>query len=230
MMRLWRDSYAKRPALSPSAFLSLVTHVVLIGAAVAATSRSGAERSVPENSIVRFLVPPDRPSGQLPQREMIRFVAIAAPPVAPGFSSRPLEEVRPVETIAGRDERDATPMPELHGEDSVYSILDVDSAASRYEWSAAPAYPPRMLENRTEGAVRAEFIVSQDGYADTTSLRILESTHADFTKAVRDALPFMRFKPAKIGGDVVNQLVLQEFRFQLTTAALDTTKTRTRPP
>lgn len=228
MLKRWVATYAKSPTFTPSVVLSGVTHVALIGAAIAGTAH-GAERfrQLPENSIVRFLAPPDRASGQLPQREMSRYVAIAVPAAGSGVSLQAADEVKPPQEIAaGKDERDALPMPELHGEDSVFSVVEVDSAATRYEWSAAPAYPPRMLEKSTEGLVRAEFIVSQDGYADTTTLRILESTHADFTKAVMDALPFMRFKPAKIGKLTVNQLVLQEFRFQVTTAALDSTPIR----
>jgi TonB family protein len=227
MMKPWLDSYAKSATLTPSVTLSIIAHVVLVGAAVAGTARSDADlRILPDNSIVRFLAPPDRGSGQRPQREMVRFVAISVPSVAAGLPTQLTDEVKPLREITGTDARDARPMPELHGEDSVFSIVDVDSAATRYEWSAAPAYPPQMLENRTEGAVRAEFIVSQEGYADTLTLRILASTHPDFTKAVRDALPFMRFKPAKIGREVVSQLVLQEFRFQLATASVDTLKVR----
>jgi TonB family protein len=232
MMKPWLDSFAKSSTLPTSVTLSVAAHVLLIGAAIAATATTDAERPLPENSIARFLAPPDRPSGQQAQREMVRYVAISVPTISPSFSAEPprvLEEVKPLQEIVGRDERDAAPMPELHGEDSVFSILEVDSAASRYEWSAAPAYPPRMLEKRTEGAVRVEFIVLQDGYADTASLRVIVSTHDDFTKAVRDALPFMRFKPAKIGRDIVSQLVLQEFRFQVTTDAPDTLATR-KPP
>lgn len=232
MMKPWVDSYAKNATLPPSVTLSVIAHFILIGAAVAGTASAGTEqRLLADNSIVRFLAPPDRASGQLPQREMIRYVAIAIPATGTGVSLQALETIERLRNVPiGQDQRDAPAMPELHGEDSVFSVVDVDSAATRYEWSAAPAYPPLLLENRTEGFVRAEFIVAQDGYADSMSLRILETTHQDFTKAVRDALPFMRFKPAKLGRQTVSQLVLQEFRFRITTAAADTFKTRRAPP
>ena len=106
-------------------------------------------------------------------------------------------------------------------------VAAVQSAAERYEWSAAPAYPPAMLAQNTQGLVRAEFVVSQEGYVDTLSVRVIQSTHAEFTRAVMDALPFMRFKPAKIGNAVVSQLVAQEFRFEITAVA-DTD--RRKPP
>ena len=60
--------------------------------------------------------------------------------------------------------------------------------------------------------------------ADTTTLRIVEATHPEFAKAVRDALPFMRFKPARIGERTVRQLVQQPFYFRV--AVADTSKAR----
>ncbi|HEY8176816.1 MAG TPA: energy transducer TonB [Gemmatimonadaceae bacterium] len=227
MMKLWLDTYAKSSTLTPSMALSIIAHAVLIGAAVAATVDAGIEdKPLPNNSIVRFLAPPDRPAGQLPQREMVRFVALAVPAPGSGVTPQDVEKIKTEERISGIDQRDARPLPELHGEDSVFSLLEVDSAATRYEWSAAPTYPPTMLAANTEGWVRAEFIVGHDGYADTTSLNILVSTHPDFTKAIRDALPFMRFRPAKIAGKVVSQLVQQEFQFRITTPAADSQKPR----
>jgi TonB family protein len=227
MMKLWLDTHAKSGTLTPSVTLSIVAHTLLIGAAVAATANSGVEdQLVPSKSIVRFLAPPDRASGQRPQREMVRFVAIAIPSPGAGVAPHAIDEIKPLAKISGIDSRDAPPLPELHGEDSVYSVVEVDSAATRYEWSAAPAYPPKMLEKSAEGSVRAEFVVGQDGYADTASLRILVSTHPDFTKAVRDALPFMRFRPAKIGGETVTQLVQQEFQFRITPTVADSQKPR----
>ena len=229
MMKLWLDTYAKSTTQTTSVALSMAAHIVLIAGAVAGTARTAtATRELPENSIVRFMAPPDREAGQMPQREMVRYVAIAVPPLklppVSGGVLQPPEKVK--EVASGRDERDARQLPKLHGEDSVFSVVEVDSAASRYDWSAAPAYPPRMLEKGTEGRVRAEFIVSQEGYVDTTTLQIVETTDDDFTKAVRDALPFMRFKPAKIGKIVVSQRVLQEFRFQITKEQADSLKTR----
>jgi hypothetical protein len=82
-----------------------------------------------------------------------------------------------------------------------------------------------MLEEKQSGFVAAQWIVDEEGYADTTSLVIVAATHPDFAKSVRDALPFMRFRPAKIGTTTVRQLVQQDFTFRITTtAALDTSQ------
>ena len=131
--------------------------------------------------------------------------------------------------LSGAHERDAPLIEELAGADSVFSVIQVDSAASRYEWSAAPSYPPKMLEGKLEGFVAAQWIVDEEKYADTTSLMIVQASHPDFAKSVRDALPFMRFRPAKIGAHTVRQLVQQDFTFRITTTATaDTTKSTKR--
>ena len=53
-------------------------------------------------------------------------------------------------------------------------------------------------------------------YADVTSFTVLKATHPEFVAAVRDALPYMRFSPAKIGPLKVRQLVEQSFSFKIT--------------
>ena len=228
MMKYWREHYHQGPRMAPSVVLSAALHAILIIAAVDATANPNTrDRELPEKSIARFLAPPDREIAQAPQAEMIRYVTIAIPEVPSAKPLADFDHSRQIQQLTHFDERDAAPAPALTGMDSIYSVVQVDSVATRYEWSAAPAYPPRMLEQATEGVVRAEFVVSQTGYVDTTSLRVLESTHPDFTKAVRDALPFMRFKPAKIGTTVVSQLVSQEFFFKI--AAIDSVMTKPKP-
>jgi hypothetical protein len=45
---------------------------------------------------------------------------------------------------------------------------------------------------------------------------VLQSTNTEFTSAVRDVLPYMRFEPARIGPAKVRQLVQQQFTFKIT--------------
>ena len=92
----------------------------------------------------------------------------------------------------------------------------VDSAVVRSQNSAAPAYPVDLLEKHVEGRVLAQYVVDTTGFADPTSLAVLSSTHDLFTRAAREALPYMRFTPAKIGRSKVRQLVEQSFTFRIT--------------
>lgn len=224
MMHPWVRKASENPAARPaSALLSVAAHAVLIGAAVVATATDVGRVLVPEvNVIARFLAPPDR-AGASAQREVARFVAMGpAGALATGDAIKPLEELKPEpEKVAGADELDALLRPRLDGQDSVFTELEVDSAATRYAWSAAPAYPPSMLEAKREGYVKAQWVVDESGYADTASFELVDYTSTEFAKAVRDALPFMRFSPAKFGNRRVRQLVQQEFTFRITSPLPD---------
>lgn len=228
MLQLWLTRYLRPAPMTSGLAGSLVVHTLLVGAAVAATQRDpdAPGQELPPNSIARFLAPPNRSAGQQMQRELVRYVAISVPEGVVADQPRVgvTQTVEPRAT--GLDSVDAPALPDLAGTDSVFSQIEVDSAASRYEWSAAPAFPPAMLAQRQGGFVRAEWVVDEQGTADTTTLWIVESTHPEFSKAVRDALPFMRFRPARIGDRAVRQLVQQPFFFRVTTADADTGKGR----
>jgi TonB family protein len=227
MMRLWVESYAaKTTAASTSAFLSTVTHAVLIGLSVMGTQKAAG---VPEESLanrVYYLPPPDRVPNQYARQERVQWIAVGVP-------TNPVGQFADVPT--GRSElgkrggadpldglklgTDTISLPGLHeiaGADSAFSVLDVDSAVSRHPWSAAPSYPAEMLKKKLEGTVFVRYVVDTSGFADAASFHVLSSTHDDFTAAVRTALPDMRFNPARIGRRRVRQLVEQEFSFKIT--------------
>jgi hypothetical protein len=64
-----------------------------------------------------------------------------------------------------------------------------------------------------QGHVRAEFVVDTAGIPDTTSFRVLETSHPLFTASVRAALPAMRFSSAELDGRKVKQVVAMIFNF-----------------
>jgi TonB family protein len=97
----------------------------------------------------------------------------------------------------------------------VYSMLQVDETVQRYEFSAAPVYPPELSARGTEGKVEASYVVDTMGRVDTTTIRVMQSDHPRFTESVRTALAETRFRPAKRAGKAVRQLVQQRFRFKL---------------
>lgn len=99
--------------------------------------------------------------------------------------------------------------------DSVFTVLGVDSEVVRMDGSAAPAYPNNLLDAGIEGYVEAEFVVDTTGWVDLSSVRILNSTHQDFTASVRLALMGMQFRPAWRGARKVRQLVSQRFSFRM---------------
>jgi TonB family protein len=96
-----------------------------------------------------------------------------------------------------------------------FALLDVDSAAVRDSRSAAPAYPADMEARGVEGLVKVRFVVDSTGLIDVGTIKVLETTNESFARAVRAAMPGMRFRPAMIGGKFVRQLSEQEFAFKV---------------
>ncbi len=78
-----------------------------------------------------------------------------------------------------------------------------------------PRYPDILRSAGVEGVVIVQFVVNEDGSADTSSLKVLRSTHALFQAAVRSAMPNMRFAPAMVKGRPVRQLIEQTFEFNV---------------
>src|SRR5437764_275446 len=67
--------------------------------------------------------------------------------------------------------------------------------------------------------VTARYVVDTTGFADLGSFAVIGPANQSFVNAVREALPYMRFSPAKIGQQKVRQLVEQPFTFRITAPA-----------
>jgi protein TonB len=79
----------------------------------------------------------------------------------------------------------------------------------------APNYPEQLKSAGVTGEVLAQFVVNESGRYEAGTLKILNSSNAQFTAAVKDALPRMRFSAAQIGGKKVQQLVQMPFQFNI---------------
>jgi TonB family protein len=97
----------------------------------------------------------------------------------------------------------------------VYFEYQVEQPVATLPGSPMPAYPADLKAAKVEGEVLAQFVVGPDGLARMATFRVLRSSHALFTDAVRAALPRMQFSAAVLGGRKVAQLVQQPFTFAL---------------
>jgi len=227
MMRLWVNSYSKSTPVVTSATLSLAAHVAIIAAWVIATLPAN---NVPADSIanrVVYIPPPDRAPAERSSGPAVRYVQLAPEGPGTGMGARMMGEARPVtadETVGNKARDSVTAPAEVApappGPDSVFSILEVDTAVVRSANSAAPAYPLKLLTARITGSVSAQYIVDTTGFADTSSFVVIKATHPGFIAAVKEALPYMRFQPAKIGAMKVRQLVEQQFSFHIADTAV----------
>ena len=99
----------------------------------------------------------------------------------------------------------ATPRPS--------SVLE--KPVSQIPGTGSPRYPDALRSSGVEGEVQAQFVVDENGKAETGSFKVLKATNDLFANAVRTALPSMRFYAAEVGGHKVKQLVQQSFQFKL---------------
>lgn len=94
-----------------------------------------------------------------------------------------------------------------------YFAFEVDKHAVEGADNRKPSFPEVLRGKFEAGDVLFAFIVDSAGLADTASVKVLESTDPEFTKAARIALQSYRFIPAEIAGRKVRQHVRLPFRF-----------------
>ena len=231
MLRTLLESRSRRQSNSFGTAASTAIHLVLITVAAygtvaqARTKEDGDDPPV----ILHWRQQPSSPAAPSPRRSStpgaLSSVRVAkAPSLSIDISAR-LPEVNVPLGAIGRDdfagssgfiEGTGNPVTGLgSGEGSgPYDSYEVDIPAAAIS-GAAPAYPASMRAAAIEGEVKAEFVVDKTGHADAGSLRIISATNDLFSAAVRSALPRMRFRPARLRGEPVAQLVQQLFVFRL---------------
>ncbi len=220
MFEPWLRSQYRRPRLRAETMMSVAVHLGLLWVASYRTAPPQETRSSLYNRVY-YLPPPNaRPNSEFSE-EHIQYVETPLPGPTAGSGIR-AEVARAdgnglplIRGDLGRDYLTTPNTPLVIGDDSVYTEIQVDSVVERYYWSAAPQYPPDLLEKNIQGSVRVQYIVDSTGYADTTSLRVVRATNPGFARAVRLALPGMRFSPARIGLRHVSQIVQQDFSFRI---------------
>jgi TonB family protein len=111
--------------------------------------------------------------------------------------------VRAEQVTVGRDEP------------SAYSSSEVERQAAPLPGNRPAEYPAMLRAANVSGEVVLRFVVDTSGRADSSTIRVLQSTHSLFTAAARDALIKMRFQPAERSGRPVRQVAQMPFHFSL---------------
>lgn len=101
-------------------------------------------------------------------------------------------------------------------DNQTYFEFQVEQQVQPYPNNPAPRYPDMLRSAHVEGEVLTQFVVDTLGHADMSTFKVLKSTHELFTASVMNALPNMRFIPARVGGRRVKQLLQMPFQFALT--------------
>jgi protein TonB len=206
----------RRPS-SGANLVSALIHTALIAAAVYATASGAASKVVATAASRAQKVHWVKPAAQ-PE------AAPAKPAPKPKPKARPVAPTKVPTTMPPIDPNaQATPEPEASpavstggsGTPGAFNSFEVDVEVVAITGTVRPIYPEMLRSSGVEGQVIAQFVVNEKGRVDRKTFRVLSSTHDQFSQAVNRALPQMRFKPAKIGGKPVSQLVQQLFVFKL---------------
>lgn len=96
-----------------------------------------------------------------------------------------------------------------------FSLGEVETPAAAIGGNPALPYPEALRSAGVEGSVAVEFIVGSNGRVERGSIRVLQSANPQFSAAVRNYLASARYRPAKVGGKPVRQVVQQSFAFRL---------------
>ncbi|MEO5509564.1 MAG: TonB family protein [Longimicrobiales bacterium] len=208
------ESTPHRQPNNGARLVSAVFHSALIAGAIYVTA-SGASNAVATAATqaekilwVKPSAEPSAPSRPAPKPKARPVVApTKTPTTMPAFDPNAQPTPEPDAGIATN--------PAVGGAPGAFNSFEVDFEVVAIAGTVRPQYPDRLRASGTEGQVIAQFVVNEKGRADRKTFRVLSSTNTLFDDAVSRALPQMRFKPAKIGGKPVSQLVQQLFVFKL---------------
>lgn len=103
-------------------------------------------------------------------------------------------------------------------QDEAYDWRQVTRPAWIVAGNPAPRYPEVLMRKGVQGRVLVTFVVDVDGCADMSSIKVLSATDERFVAAVRDVLPYYRFRPAELDGRKVRQWVELPFEFSIHTS------------
>lgn len=232
MLGVLLESKAGKQRRTAGATLSVVAHVAIISAAVVGTARGNTGPRTIEKVVPVHIDPPAQPREV--QREVRARPTTAMPSVpspnvvirhidAPTITPTSLPPIDMTSGLAG----DSIVIGGGGPVGPVGKFYDAQPTNDSRDWDvrevlmhvlakAAPRYPESLRSAGVDGRVLVEFTVDTTGRVDMAHVRVIESTHELFTRAVRDALGGFRFIPAQVGGRRVPALAQMPFEFHIT--------------
>ncbi len=233
MLNVLLESRARRQRRSGGAMLSVAVHLAIIAAVAVGTVTATPAPKLDKPKAVIFVQPITKRARVVSESAVIR--AQRGPVLPPNIVVRDVEVPRIVP-------RGLPPIDVTHGQaadtiiiggarsegglaGAVGNVFDSGTNGGN-EWNtsevlmhivtaAKPRYPESLRSAGIDGRVLVEFAVDTTGRVDLATVKILSSTHDLFTRAVKDALPAMRFRPAEAGGKHVTALAQMPFEFRV---------------
>jgi protein TonB len=229
------ESKPKKERTLGQAITSAIVHSIIIGLAVYATAQAGqAALEKPKEEKVEFAeIKKDEPPPPAEKPPPPPDVTVAPPPpkgfqvlTAPVNIPDVIPDIDLTKKVTNEDDFSGKGVAGgvargVEGgtgpvdADQPYFEFQVEKVAAQAPGNRPPVYPDMLRSAGVEGTVLAQFVVDTTGRAETNTFKVLKSDHDQFTQAVRNALPGMRFYPAEVGGRKVKQLVQQPFVFNI---------------
>jgi TonB family protein len=213
---------------------SVVVHAALIGLALYATQRMGViDVRAAEPPPITYIAPkpppvakilepaasaPSAPSIAVPTTLRIQVPTIMpvglpdinfdAPPTDPRiYSGGSTVPTGPVSVVGAGDGGNAR-TGVWSGAELTMRLLVIPDP---------PNYPAQLRQSNVEGSVVFEFVVDTLGTVDLASVKVVETSHPQFTAAARETLKKLRFQPAvTVDGSKVRAVAMMPFVFRLT--------------
>jgi len=212
---------------APRLILSIAVHAAVIGAAVALVRHwPTLTRTEPSETAILFVATPrvetSRPirketprSHSLPpsiEQSSMRLPALnplVLPPTVPGVADLLHLASLSLELRSGSQrEGDSSGTTQLLTAGAVDDPVEVLTQPE-------PGYPATLAQAHLTGRVELTYVVDTLGRVEPGSVSTLMSTHRGFEAAARASVVASRFRPARLRGRAVRQLVRQAFSFRI---------------
>lgn len=209
--------------------LSLLAHVGIVTAAVAATR--GATPTRPASPSAVPMVFPASPPPPTPSTPMVApstgaiptgpSFEVVVPPIDVPIVIPPIDLGRPFDpsrfTGRGTEVPPGTPTTTQGpgtSQGPLWEEHQVDSPAEAVR-HPRPTYPPALQQAGIEGFVEVRFVVDTTGRVEPSSLVVIRASHPQFEPSVAEAILSTVFRSARVRGVAVRQLVQQRIRFAI---------------
>ncbi len=210
--------------------MSVVLHLVIGYAAITATKGAAEELTKVLQDTTNFMLAPPPPPPPPPDTPPPEAIVTANPPPL-GFQTvmPPTEipkDIPPVNlnerfnaadfTGKGVEGGIATGVAGGTGPVTGETFLqtEVDDPVQQITFPK-PRYPPVLQQAGVQGFVDATYVVDTLGHAEPSSWKVQRSSNQQFDAPAREAILKALYKPARIRGAAVRQLVQQKIVFNI---------------
>ncbi|MBX3145908.1 MAG: TonB family protein [Gemmatimonadales bacterium] len=226
------ESKPQRARTFKQTLFSLVLHVVLIYGAIKATAGAAEVlKEIIQDTTMVFLKAPEPPPPPPPTVVPPDAIVTANPPPM-GFQTvmPPTEIPRDIPPVNLNERFDARDFSGKGVEGGIAAgIVGGTGPVSTEETFVAdevddpvqpinqqrPRYPPVLQQAGIAGSVDVQYVVGTNGKAEPESFKVLRSTNKAFEDPARDAILGSTYRPARIRGQPVRQLVQQRVSFTI---------------